>query len=57
MMSSVVGESLACGNLGNVAERKGDMRTSKACLERHLKLSVALKDLKAQVRRSSRARA
>mmetsp|Transcript_37243 Transcript_37243/g.117206 ORF Transcript_37243/g.117206 Transcript_37243/m.117206 type:complete len:405 (-) Transcript_37243:91-1305(-) len=49
VMSSVVGESLACGNLGNVAERKGDMRTSKACLERHLKLSVALKDLKAQL--------
>uniref|UniRef100_A0A7S0ERI5 MalT-like TPR region domain-containing protein n=1 Tax=Hanusia phi TaxID=3032 RepID=A0A7S0ERI5_9CRYP len=49
VMSSVVGESLACGNLGNVAERKGDMRTSKACMERHLKLSSALKDFKAQL--------
>lgn len=48
-MSSLVGESLACGNLGMVATRKGDRKTAKACLDRHLKLATALKDTKAQL--------
>ena len=49
VMSSLVGESLACGNLGMVATRKGDRKTAKACLDRHLKLATALKDTKAQL--------
>ena len=44
-----MGESLACGNLGLVGSRKGDAKTAKACLERHLKLAVALRDPKAQL--------
>jgi len=48
-MSSLVGESLACGNLGHVAWRKSDAKTAKACMERHLKLAAALKDAKAQL--------
>jgi hypothetical protein len=48
-MSSLVGESLACGNLGIVGEMKGDLKTAKACMERHLKLAAALKDIKAQL--------
>jgi len=49
VMSSLVGESLACGNLGIVGEMKGDLKTAKACMERHLKLAAALKDIKAQL--------
>jgi len=49
VMSSLVGESLACGNLGVIGARKGDHRTAKACMERHLKLATALKDIKAQL--------
>mmetsp|Transcript_9530 Transcript_9530/g.21887 ORF Transcript_9530/g.21887 Transcript_9530/m.21887 type:complete len:448 (-) Transcript_9530:378-1721(-) len=49
VMSSLVGESLACGNLGIIAQKKGDVRTAKACMERHLKLSTALKDVRAQL--------
>ncbi|KAJ1474617.1 hypothetical protein T484DRAFT_3248519 [Baffinella frigidus] len=49
VMSSLVGESLACGNLGIVAGKMGDARTAKACMERHLKLAVALKDGKSQL--------
>lgn len=49
VMSSLVGESLACGNLGVVGARKGDAKTAKACLERHLKLAAALKDPRAQL--------
>ena len=32
-----------------IAWRKGDGKTAKACMERHLKLAVALKDPKAQL--------
>ncbi len=43
VMSSLVGESLACGNLGIIGSQKGDVKTAKACMERHLKLATALK--------------
>jgi len=49
VMSSLVGESLACGNLGIIGCKRGDIKTAKACMERHLKLATALKDHKAQL--------
>lgn len=35
--------------LPQIAWRKSDAKTAKACMERHLKLAAALKDAKAQL--------
>lgn len=42
-MCSLAGESLACGNLGQIASA-GDIPTAKACAERQLQLARSLND-------------
>jgi hypothetical protein len=49
-MSSLAGESLACGHLGMIGAdgQQGDRETSKACTERQLQLARTLRDARGE---------
>lgn len=49
-MQTLYGQSIAVGNLGNLALIKNDILTGKTCFEQHLQLVQALGDSEAEVK-------
>jgi len=49
-MQTLYGQSIAVGNLGNLALIKNDVATAKTCFEQHLQLVQALGDSEAEVK-------
>ena len=48
-LESSSGQSIAVGNLGSLAMRRGDLATARPCVEQHLQLARALGDAGAEV--------